>query len=317
MNIGVGVIGAGNWGRNLVRIFAQLGVLKGVAEAAPLTREALKSQFPGVPLYSEPNRLLDQEINAVVIATPANLHYVLARQALLAGKDVLVEKPLALSRQEAAELVEIAAKKERILMVGHLLLYQTVVRKIKNCLASGIIGTPLIYSQERLKLGTVRTLENVLWSFGVHDLAVLFYLLDEHPQKCTVIGQCALSRQRKIEDDVYLHLHYAQEVTAHLHVSWLWPEPRRRLTIVGSEAMLVYDEIRRQLVLHKKCVEQDLVVKDEGCEVIFEERAEPLLNECQHFLECVSTRVQPLSDGYSALPVIALLEEAGQKLLEM
>jgi predicted dehydrogenase len=316
----VGVIGAGKWGQNLVRTFAQLGVLGGVAERDPLIRRELSKRFPEVPLYAEADCLLKKEadISALVIATPADTHYMLSKAALLADKDVLVEKPLALLHKEASELVKIAEKKARILMVGHLLLYQDAVPKIKNCLTSGIIGQPLIFYQERLKLGKVRSVENVLWSFGVHDLAVLFYLIGEATQKAPVISvtrHCAL--QNKIEDDVFLHLQFSEGIRAHLHVSWLWPVQRRSLTIVGSEAMLIYDEIQQKVILHKKKVRGDYLIQDEGSEIICQGKPEPLVNECRSFLECVCQRTRPLSDGCSALPVIAVLEKATQKLREM
>ncbi|OIQ12671.1 Gfo/Idh/MocA family protein [Neomoorella thermoacetica] len=310
----VGIIGAGNWGKNLVRTFFSLGRLAGVAEVNPATRQWLAAAYPGLPVYSDYGDLLACDIAAVAIATPAATHYQVAREALLAGKDVFVEKPLALSRAEAEELVALAESKNRILMVGHLLLYQPAVQWLKRYLESGAIGPVAFLTQERLKLGRVRPVENVMWSFGVHDIAVLLYLVGQKPQQVKAYGRCFL--QKEIEDDVYLHLRFPGGIAAHLHVSWLWPEQRRLLTIVGSKAMLVYDEVQQRLTLYKKRVTPDLQSEDAGSEVVFQGDGEPLLLECRHFLDRVADRRRPLSDGRGALDVIAVLEEAEKQLKE-
>ncbi|MEW6273920.1 MAG: Gfo/Idh/MocA family oxidoreductase [Bacillota bacterium] len=310
----VGVIGAGNWGKNLVHAFYRLGELAAVAEVNTDIRQRLSAEYPGVSLYEDYRDLLAKDVPAVAIATPAHTHYRIAREALLAGRDVFVEKPLALSKAEAEELVEIAEKQNRILMAGHLLLYQPAIRWIKEYIEYGPIGRVAFLTQERLKLGRVRAVENVLWSFGVHDIAVLLYLVGQKPQEVRAAGQRFL--QGKIEDDVYVHLRFAGGVQAHLHVSWLWPETRRRLTITGSEAMLTYDELAGQVILHKKRVAPDLQHHDEGSEVVFQGSEEPLLLECRHFLECMERRINPLSDGKSAVEVIEVLEAAGGQLKE-
>lgn len=308
----VGVIGAGNWGKNLVRTFYHLGALAGVAEVNPDLRLKIQEQYPETPVYDNLQPLLDTGIPAVAIATPVQTHYQLTREALLAGKDVFVEKPLTLSTKDAADLVALAEKTGKILMVGHLLLYQPAIQWLKASIASGAIGQIASLSQERLKLGRVRRVENVLWSFGVHDVAVLLYLVGQAPNSVDAAGQSFL--QPHIEDDVYLHLCFPGEVKAHLHVSWLWPEQRRTLTIVGSEGMLVYNELEQKVTLHKKQVTRNLEQIDQGSEVVFEGDAEPLLQECGHFLECIIERKKPLSHGASAVEVIEVLEKAEQLL---
>ncbi|MGQ9498634.1 MAG: Gfo/Idh/MocA family protein [Desulfotomaculales bacterium] len=310
----VGVIGAGNWGKNLVRTFYRLGELAAVAELNPDIRQRLSAEYHGISLYGDYRDLLAEDVPAVAIATPAHTHYGIAREALLAGKDVFAEKPLALSKAEAAELVEIAEKQNRILMAGHLLLYQPAIRWIKEYIGSGALGRIAFFTQERLKFGRVRAVENVLWSFGVHDIAVLLYLVGKEPQEVQATGRRFL--QESIEDDVYVHLRFAGGVQAHLHVSWLWPETRRRLTVAGSEAMLTYDELEQKVILHRKRVTPDLQHHDEGAEVVFQGSDDPLLLECRHFLECVERRTTPLSDGKSALEVIEVLEAAGRQLKE-
>lgn len=308
----VGVIGAGKWGINLVRTFHMLGNLVGVADTSAETRDSLSRQFPSLFLYSDYRELLEADVEAVAIATPACTHYKLALEALMQGKDVFVEKPLALSRVEAEKLVEVAQKCNRILMVGHLLIYQPAILWIKNFLSSGGLGKVSAYSQERLKLGRVRQVENVLWSLGIHDVAVLLYLVDQKPLYIDTVGQCIL--QEKIEDEVYVHLKFSDNVAAHLHVSWLWPKQERRLTIVGSKAMLVYDELQQKVTLYEKSVHPNLNILDAGCKVVWQGESEPLLFECRHFLECVKNRQKPLTDGKGALDVIDVLELAEKSL---
>lgn len=308
----VGVIGAGNWGRNLVRAFLHWHALAGVAETDPAARERLRAECPGVALYRDHAHLLATDIPAVAVATPAATHHQIAKEALLAGKDVFVEKPLALSLAQAGELVALAQNTGRILMAGHLLLYQPAVQWIKAYLASGALGRLAYLAQDRLKLGRVRTVENVLWSFGVHDLAVLLHLVGEKPGRVLAVGRRFL--QEQIDDDVYVHLDFDGGVQGHLHVSWLWPSPRRLLTVVGSEAMLTYDELEQKVVLHKKGVGADLSAREEGEEMMFQGDGEPLLVECRHFLECIEQRRQPLSDGESALKVMEVLETAQAQL---
>jgi len=305
----IGVAGSGRWGRNLVRTFHQLGALAAVAEEDPAAREALLAMYPGVPVYGHFNDLLrESHIDGLVIATPAPTHYPLARAALLAGKDLFVEKPMTLSRAHAEELVEIARREKRILMVGHLLLYQPAVQWVKQYISSGAMGKLCLLQQERLKLGNVRSAEDVLWSFGVHDLAVLLYLTGRKPEKIRVSKQCVI--QPKVADNVYLHLEYGPDLQAHLHFSWLWPEQRRCLTIVGSEAMLVYNELEQSVVLHRKGIASGLLNRDEGSEVVFRGSGEPLRLECQHFLEALEGRTSPLSDGINGLEVVDILEKA-------
>jgi len=311
----VGLIGAGRWGKRLARILYELGALGGIAELRPEIRDQLKSLYPDVTLYPNYPELLRSDLPAVVIVTPAATHSTIAREALQAGKHVFVEKPLAFSKAEAEELVALAHKTGKILMVGHLLLYQPAIRWIKGFLDSGSLGSVWSFHQERLNLGRVRTVENVLFSLGVHDVAVLLYLTGQPPEKVKVQGQAVL--QDAVEDDVYLHLEFPGGLQAHIHASWLWPEKCRRLTIIGSKGMLVYDELKQTVILCHKGINPDLSNRDEGQEVVFQGHAEPLKLELEHFLECVQRGEKPLSDGASAVPVVAVLEEATRQLEAM
>lgn len=309
----VAVIGAGNWGRHVVRTYHGLGALAAVAEANTALHPALAAEYPGVPVHADYRQVLDGPIPAVVIATPAPTHGQIAREALLAGKDVLVEKPITMSVREAEELVELARERERVLMVGHLLLFQPAVQWIKACLARGDLGKVFCLTQERLNLGTARAVENALWSLGVHDVAVLLYLTGESPVRVAATGQRIV--QPGVEDDVYVHLQFPGGARAHLHTSWLWPEKRRRLGVIGSEGMLTYDEVAQTVTLHRKRITPDLRSWDAGSEVVFRGGGEPLKAEAVHFLECVRSRARSLLiDGRNGLEVVRVLEMGSHSL---
>lgn len=303
------VVGAGQWGKNLVRTFFELDALAGIVEASEKLHRDIIKNYTDIPVYQSIDEINNiSSVHGVVIATPAFSHYELAKKCLLSGKDVFIEKPMTLSSKEGQKLVKIAREYERILMVGHLLLYQPAVQEIKAVLNSGVIGRVVTLHQQRLKLGRVRSIENVLWSFGVHDLAVFLYLIGEEPIELQCVGQDIL--QSTIEDDVYLHLHFANGVKAHLHTSWLYPEIVRKLTIIGTEGMLEYDEVMQTVTLHKKGINGDLSNRDEGSDIIFQGESKPLTAECQHFLDCIEKRVNPISDGENGTAVVKILERA-------
>ncbi|HYF80366.1 MAG TPA: Gfo/Idh/MocA family oxidoreductase [Symbiobacteriaceae bacterium] len=311
LQVQVGVIGAGNWGRNVVRTFHSLGALGAVAEADDALHPALAAQYPGVALHADyRDLLLADEIPAVVVATPAPTHGQIARDALLAGKDVLVEKPITLASAEAEALVALARERGRLLMVGHLLLFQPAVQWMKAYLDQGALGRVVSLHQERLNLGKARAVENALWSLGVHDVAVLLYLLGgQAPCRVEATGQRIL--QPSVEDDVHLHMHFLAGTTAHLHTSWLWPEKRRRLVVLGTDGMLVYDEVAQSVTLHRKRIGADLQHVDEGSAVLFQGSGEPLMLEASHFLEGVRSRTpSPLIDGRHGVDVVRVLEQA-------
>lgn len=309
----VGVIGAGLWGQNIVRTLNALGALEAIAEVSPERRSQLTQTYPDLLIYEDYPPLLTTQVPAVAIAVPAHLHYGIARDALLAGKDVFVEKPLTLRSEESAELVKLAEERGLILMTGHLLLYQPAVQWMKEALQTGLIGELQGLHQERLNFGRARSVENALWNLGVHDVAVALYLVGESPEKVWATGQAIA--QPDVEDDVYLHMQFRSGVQAHLHTSWLWHEKRRQLTLIGTDGMLTYDELQQSVTLHRKRIlfsEGDLRHEDDDSDVIFRGAAEPLKLEMEHFLQCVKTRSQPLSNGSSAVAVIRVLEQASQ-----
>ncbi len=306
----IAVIGAGNWGINLVRNLNDLGVLSHVAEAVPELRDRVLSETVDIALLDDYRPLLDADINGVAIATPVPAHAKIAGDFLAAGKDVFVEKPMTFTVAEAEDLVERANQQKGILMVGHLLLYQPAIAWIKEYLDAGKLGKVFSFHQERMKLGRARSSENVLWSLGVHDVAVLLHLCGCEPSATSFSGHCGL--QEDIADDTYLHMEFPGGVQAHLHNSWLWPENRRRLTVVGEKGMLVYDEVAQNVTLHRKSIDSDLQNKDQGEEVVFEGSGQPLRLEMEHFIECIRTRNIPRSDGQNGLDVVRVLESVSE-----
>ncbi len=308
----VAVVGAGNWGANLIRTFSELGVLAAVVETDKKRRAAVEAGYPGVPLFDGLEQLAKTDIRAVAIATPVATHYAVAKAALLENFDVFVEKPMTLSVAEAEELNALAAENSRILMVGHLLLYQPAVRWIASFLKERGLGKVHSLHQQRLNLGRARSVENALWSIGVHDIAVLLYLVGAAPTEIRAIGQCAL--QTAIEDDVHIHLSFSNGIRAHLHTSWLWPEKSRKLTIVGELGMLVFDEVKQTVTLHRKRIGPDLANIDSGVEEVFRQSEEPLKLELAHFVERLNDRQRPLSDGASGVEVVRVMAAAGAQL---
>jgi predicted dehydrogenase len=309
----VAVIGAGAWGRNLIRNLHEMGVLAAVAEHHADTRQQLAEAYPGLALHTEPGPLFgDSAIRGVLIGTPSPTHYAVARQALRAGKDVFVEKPMTLNSADAEDLVTLAKKQNAILMTGHLLLFQPAVRWIKDFLDAGKLGSLYSLHQERMDLGRAQPVENVLWALGVHDLAVLLYLVGARPERIRASGHHVLTPG--VEDDVYVHMEFPSGVRANLHNSWLWPVKRRRLVVVGSNGMLVYNEVHQKVIHYRRRIGSDLKNQDEGSELVFEGHGQPLRLELEHFLGCMSTRAQPLASGESAIEVIKALEVAAGML---
>ena len=318
--VGLACVGCGYWGTNLIHNFLALdrAHVLGFCRADPAKLAGMRGEHPDARLYPDLLAVVsDADVEAVVIATPAPTHYALARQALEAGKHVFVEKPMALAAAEAAELVALAEEHRRVLLVGHLLEYAPAVRALKAALDAGRIGRLRHLHLERLKLGKVRSEEDVLWSFAPHDLSVIGFLLgpQARPTDLRAVGRCHL--QPGIEDIVHLDLDYPDEVGAHLHVSWLHPETRRFVVLVGEAGMLVWDDLAKQdkVVLHRKVVDvATLATLDEGAEPLVFEDAQPLRLECEHFLRCILDGAPPVSDGRDGLRVVETLERATRAL---
>ena len=314
----IAVIGSGYWGRNLVRNFHQLGALHTVCDGNLRVEKEICEKYPQAVFRRTFGEVLaDTDVDAVVLATPAVTHFEMARQAIEAGKDVYVEKPLALKVEEGAELARLAERHGRILMVGHILQFHPAVRKLKELIAAGELGRiDYIYSN-RLNMGKIRTEENILWSFAPHDISVVLDLLEEDPVSVTCEGGEYLNRG--VADVTLSQLTFSSGARAHIFVSWLHPFKEQRLVVVGSEKMAVFDDtVADKLVLYSHRVEWKgrvpSAVKAAGEKVALED-TEPLNNECRHFLECLEQRATPRTDareGLRVLSVLAACEEALQ-----
>ena len=314
----VAVVGAGYWGKNLVRNFAGLGALAAVCESNPDTLRALGAQYPQCRLLTASADVLrDPAIRAVAIATPAEAHADGVRAALLAGKDVFVEKPLCLSVADGTELVALAKQHERILMVGHLLWYHPAVLKLKELIRAGELGRIQYLYSNRLNLGKIRREENILWSFAPHDLSVILGLLNEVPEAVRAQGGNYL--HERIADVTLSLLSFPSGVKAHIFVSWLHPFKEQKLVVVGDRKMAVFDDLEKKdkLLLYPHSIDwkDNIPVANKAeAQPVPLDAGEPLRAECQHFLECVATRTRPRTDGEEGLRVLSVLERCQQAL---
>jgi UDP-2-acetamido-3-amino-2,3-dideoxy-glucuronate N-acetyltransferase len=314
----VAVIGCGYWGKNLVRNFYELDALSHIWDADPNSLRLMQERYAGVSAAKDYEALLrDDSVNAVVIATPAEQHFTLAEAALLAGKDVFVEKPLALRYSDGEKLVRLAEKTDQILMVGHLLEYHPAILKLNQIVDSGELGKIQYLYSNRLNLGRVRREENILWSFAPHDIAVILRLIGEQPIEVTSTGGAYL--QPNIADVTVTNLLFDNGVRAHIFVSWLHPYKEHRLVVIGSKKMASFNDgaPENKLQLYDQGIDWvngTLVPrKGEGTMIEFNSE-EPLKLECQHFLECVRTRKSPRTDGASALDVLRVLQASQRSL---
>jgi len=322
----IGQIGLGAWGRNLLRNFHNLPgcEVKSACDLEPETLERVAPSYPNIQFSSDEGKVLqDPEIGAVVIATPPDSHYRFAREALLSGKDVFVEKPFVLDIKEGEELIRLAEQGGRILMVGHIMEYHPASLRLKEYLDKGELGRIYYLYASRVNLGKVRDIENALWSFAPHDLSLMMFLLDKAPLSVSATGACYL--QPGVEDVVFVSLTFEEQIMAHIHVSWLDPHKSRRLTIVGSRKMVVFDDAAssEKIWLYDKGVESQLDYNTYGeylslrtGDIIIPklESVEPLKTECQHFLDCVRERKKPRSDGLDGLRVLRVLDAAQESL---
>jgi len=316
----IAVIGAGSWGRNLVRNHAELGALRLVCDSNELVLAQLKTQYPQIETCLSPADVFSaRDIQGVVIATPAETHFSLARECLLAGKHVYVEKPLALSDVDGEELIRIAQEKNQILMVGHLLQYHPVFVRLKKLAATGCLGRINYIYSHRLNLGKIRREENALWSFAPHDISMILSLTGEEPESVQATGGNYL--HRKIADVTTTHLDFPSGIKGHVFVSWLHPFKDQKLVVVGDRKMAVFDDTMpwpEKLLLypHEIVWKNNLPVpaKGEPERVGDIPEEEPLRLECEHFLSCISNASKPLTDGDEGLRVLRVLNASQQSL---
>jgi predicted dehydrogenase len=307
----IGVVGLNYWGPNLVRNFDGLAELAWLGDLDDTHLRPLAERYPHARATNAlEDMLADDDLDAVVIATPVPTHYALAKQALEAGKHVFVEKPPAMRAVEMDELVQIAADRDRVLMPGHLLLYHPAVLKLKELVASGELGDVLCVYGNRVNLGIVRSNENALWSLGVHDLSVILYLLDEDPDLATAQGSWSI--HEGVEDVVFCFLRFPSGKIAHMHLSWLDPHKMRKMTVVGREKMAVFDDMEpdRKVTVYEKKAESSGAIVSGDIHIPKIATTEPLRLECEYFLELIDgkhDRDKVARDGARVVRALELL----------
>lgn len=318
-NAHIAVIGSGYWGKNLVRNFHQLGALHTVCDSNESLLAQFKEQYPSISTCLAFNEVLgNDKITGIAIATPAETHYSLAKEALLAGKHVFVEKPLTLDEGHAEELIALADKLGLTLMVGHLLQYHPVFIALKEMAEKGELGRiDYIYSN-RLNLGKIRREENILWSFAPHDISMILSLADEMPKSVIATGGNYLHKE--IADTTTTHLEFPSGMQAHVFVSWLHPFKEQKLVVVGNKKMAVFDDTKAwkdKLLLYPHQInwKGSVPVPDKAeAERIDIPQSEPLKSECEHFITCMTEKTRPLTDGAEGLRVLSVLKDAQRSM---
>jgi UDP-2-acetamido-3-amino-2,3-dideoxy-glucuronate N-acetyltransferase len=312
------VAGCGHWGKNLVRNFDAIGCLHGLFDAAPARLESIAAQYPAARVYGSYEEMLrDADVEAIAIATPAEQHATMAIQAMLAGKDVFVEKPMALTPEDGANILEVSRGTGRIVMVGHLLLYHPAIEAIERLLVSGELGRLEYIYSNRLSMGKIRSEENALWSFAPHDISVILRLAGALPMQVSATGGAYL--QPNIADVTVSDLLFDRGTRAHIFVSWLHPYKEQRLVVIGSRKMVVFEETRpsAKLLLYDKCIAHNgngfEATQTTPVEVTYPSD-EPLRLECQHFAQAVRTRQQPRTPAEDGLRVLQVLQACQRSL---
>ncbi|OGQ18308.1 MAG: oxidoreductase [Deltaproteobacteria bacterium RIFCSPHIGHO2_02_FULL_40_11] len=320
----IAIVGCGFWGPNLIRNFSKIEGIK--LTACDIREERLqniRTSYSSVNTTRDFNEILScDEIDVVVIATPATRHFEMAKIALENNKHVFVEKPLAITTKEVQELIRIAKERHKILMVGHTFEYNPAVIKLKEYIDHGDVGSVYYIYSSRLNLGQVREDINAMWNLAPHDISILIYLLGETPRRVSAVGKAFI--QDKIEDVVFMTLEFASGVIAYVHVSWLSPSKVREMTIVGDKKMIVYDDIDNEakLKIYDKGISK---VEDAYGEYFLKLRSgdiyipkidlnEPLKIEITHFIECIRKSISPKTDGENGLRVVKVLEAAQTSL---
>lgn len=320
MKKNIAVIGCGYWGKNLVRNFYELNSLYAICDIDETKLKSFQEKYPNLTIYNDYKTLLkNSEVEALVISTPAETHYSLAKEALLADKDVFVEKPIALNYKDGEELASLAKEKNKILMVGHILEYHPAIIKLKELINKGELGKINYIYSNRLNLGKFRTEENILWSFAPHDISIILDLLGEMPEEVSAHGGNYLNPN--ITDVTVTTMKFPSGVKAHIFVSWLHPYKEQKLVVIGDKKMILFDDVNPKDKLfaynHKiDWIERLPVPHPEQAQPLEVEKKEPLKSECEHFIECIISRKTPKTDGHNGLRVLKILEACQESLKE-
>ena len=315
----IALVGCWYWGKNLCRDFHTLGSLSSVVDATENGQTTTLTLAPNAQITESLDDVLrNNQIQGIALATPAETHTELAIQAMQAGKDVFVEKPMALTLEDAEKMKEVAEQTARILMVGHLLEYHPAVLKLRELIASGKLGKNNYIYSNRLNFGKVRTEENALWSFAPHDVAVILRLMGQAPAEVSSCGGSYLTDG--IADTTISNLRFNDDSRAHIFVSWLHPFKEQRLVVVGDKKMAIFNDVApfgEKLQLYPQNVDFDgsiPTLKKEDAEFVDHANTEPLREECNHFLDCIQSRNQPLTDAQSGIDVLKILHACQQSI---
>ena len=308
----IALVGCGYWGKNLCRNFNALGALSRVVDPTVSGQATAKELAPGVPVCDSFDEVLeDDSIQAIALATPAETHAELSIKAMDSGKDVFVEKPMALTLRDAEEMRAVAEGRERVLMVGHLLEYHPAVLKLRDLISNGELGRVNYVYSNRLNFGKVRTEENALWSFAPHDVAVILRLMGKSPIEVSATGGSFITKG--LADTTVSNLLFEDDSRAHIFVSWLHPFKEQRLVVVGDRKMVIFNDVApfgQKLHLYMNSIDFDgeiPVLKKEDAQFVEHAQTEPLLEECRHFVECVTNRKEPLTNASSGIEVLKVL----------
>ena len=315
----IALVGCGYWGKNLCRNFNALGALSRVVDPTVSGQATAKELAPGVPVGDSFDEVLeDDSIQAIALATPAETHAELSIKAMDSGKDVFVEKPMALTLRDAEEMRAVAEGKGRVLMVGHLLEYHPAVLKLRDLISNGELGRVNYVYSNRLNFGKVRTEENALWSFAPHDVAVILRLMGRSPIEVSATGGPFITKG--LADTTVSNLLFEDDSRAHIFVSWLHPFKEQRLVVVGDRKMVIFNDVApfgQKLQLYMNSIDFDgdvPVLKKEDAQFVEHAQTEPLLEECRHFVECVTNRKEPLTNASSGIEVLKVLHACQESM---
>ena len=312
------VIGAGNWGKNHIKTLRKLGALAGIVETDQTHSREIQMEYPDIEIFNDVSRALECNFDGFTVATPSETHFQIGYQLLTAGYPVLIEKPLALASKDAETLVMTAEMKGVTLMVGHLLLFHPAVQKIKEFLNAGRIGNLQYIYSNRLNLGTVRTEENVVWSFAPHDISIFQYLIESDPIHISSRGAAYV--QEDLYDTTMTTLAYENNIQGHIYVSWLHPFKEHRLVVVGDKGMIRFDDSgeNKPLMIYDKGIDwaKGKPVKRDGpTEIIDYKPVLPLTLELEYFLNHLS-KPPVIANGENGLSVVRILEQATQSMAQ-
>ncbi len=317
--LSVAVIGSGYWGKNLVRVFHETGALKLICDKEFASLAKIQPQYPDVDTSPDFVKVLAREdIPCIAIATPAETHYSMAKEALEAGKHVFVEKPFVLREAEGRKLIEIAESKNLVIQVGHVLQYHPVFIHLKKLIAEDELGDLRYIYSRRLNLGKIRREENILWSFAPHDISMILELAEDFPEAVMATGGNYLHEE--IADVTTTHLEFKSGLRAHIFVSWLHPFKEQKLVVVGSKKMAVFDDTlpwgeKLRLYAHEIDMDGDVPVPSKADpENVAVPQGEPLKIECLHFLKCAANGLKPKTDAIEGLRVLKVLNLSQQSM---